>query len=70
MQPEDTLTVEEVAEMCGVQPTTMRFWRHQNRGPVSVKVGRRLVYRRSDVEQWLSEQYQRTARGDGIDRPL
>jgi len=35
---------------------TLRYWRALGvRGPVSFKLGRRVMYRRADVEKWLEE---------------
>lgn len=50
--------------------STLRYWRHIGVGPVSFKIGRRVAYRRSDVDAWLASQYETTARGDqGIPAP-
>ncbi len=55
--PSDMLTVEEVAAMTRLSPGTLRYWRHTGGelGPKSFKVGRRVMYRRTDVEQWIRE---------------
>lgn len=50
----DFLTVAEVAEMTRLSVGTLRWWRSVGAGgPVSFKLGRRVMYRRSDVETWL-----------------
>lgn len=49
----DLLTTAEVAELLRTSPSTVRYWRHVGKGPASVKVGRRVLHERSDVEQWL-----------------
>ena len=51
--PEHLIT-EEVAELCRTTPETVRYWRHVDKGPRSFKVGRRVLYDRSDVEAWLA----------------
>lgn len=66
MPTERLLSVAEAADMCGVKVATMRVWRHNNRGPVSVRMGGKLIYKRTDVQRWIDEQYARTARGDGL----
>ncbi|MEE6288633.1 helix-turn-helix domain-containing protein [Georgenia sp. MJ173] len=53
----DLMTTPEVAEMLRTAEATLRFWRYEGTGPRSAKLGRRVVYRRSDVEQWLEEQF-------------
>jgi hypothetical protein len=58
------LTQQQVAEMLHHQTTaTLRWWRHEDRGPRSMRVGRRVLYRRIDVELWLEAQEAETARG-------
>lgn len=49
------LTTEEVAELVRAPAETVRYWRHIGKGPKSFKVGRRVLYRREDVEAWLTE---------------
>ncbi|WP_062526042.1 helix-turn-helix transcriptional regulator [Demequina rhizosphaerae] len=55
------LTVEEVAELCRTAPATVRYWRYTGTGPRSAKIGRRVLYRREDVDQWLDERYAASA---------
>lgn len=56
----ELLNTDEVAELTRVPPTTLRYWRHMGTGPKSFKMGgRRVMYRRADVEAWISEQYAR-----------
>jgi hypothetical protein len=58
------ITQPQVAEMLHHTITaTLRWWRHQNRGLRSIRVGKRVLYRLSDVEEWLSAQQAETARG-------
>ncbi|HET7386141.1 MAG TPA: helix-turn-helix domain-containing protein [Nocardioidaceae bacterium] len=54
------LTLDEVAERLRTPPATLRFWRHQGTGPKSAKLGRRIIYREADVQQWLDAQYAST----------
>ena len=52
----DFLTVADVAAMTRMSVGTLRYWRHiGSGGPASVKLGRRVLYRRADVETWLRE---------------
>jgi excisionase family DNA binding protein len=49
------LTTTEVAELCRTSVETVRYWRFRgDYGPASFKVGRRVLYAKADVEQWLS----------------
>ncbi|MBA3250758.1 MAG: helix-turn-helix domain-containing protein [Geodermatophilaceae bacterium] len=53
----DLLLTDEVAACIRVPAATLRYWRHCGTGPRSFKVGRRVMYRRADVEAWLDRQY-------------
>lgn len=57
------MTTEQVAEWIGIHPATLRYWRHQNTGPASFKVGVRVVYRRAAVAAWVAVQEIATRRG-------
>jgi len=48
-----TLNVTEAAKMVGLAPSTLAKLRLNGNGPVYCKLGRRVVYRRADLEQWL-----------------
>lgn len=49
-------TTEDFAEVVRNTPEGVRYWRHIGKGPRSFRVGRRVLYAREDVEQWLNEQ--------------
>lgn len=57
------LTVAEVCELTGLPTTTLRYWRKFNKGPKSFKIGRRTMYDRQDVEDWINHQKEQTTRG-------
>lgn len=50
------LSVEDLASMLGVPRQTIYVWRGKGYGPVSVKIGKYVRYRRSDVNVWIGEQ--------------
>ena len=52
------LTTHEVAQICRTAPETLRYWRHVGKGPVGFKLGRRTMYRESDVRAYLDRAYQ------------
>jgi DNA-binding transcriptional MerR regulator len=55
-QTAELLTVADVAEMTRLSAGTLRYWRALGEGgPASFKLGRRVMYRRADVEKWLEE---------------
>lgn len=56
------LTTQEVATILRTSPETVRYWRHLgNKGPASFKVGRRVLYAREDVEQFIAEARRKAA---------
>ena len=57
----DLLTLTEAAELLRTAPETLRYWRHIGTGPASAKLGRRVVYRRADVEAWIEQQFETAA---------
>lgn len=52
----DLLTVDELSEVLGVSEATLANWRAKKKGPAWVKVGRRVLYRREAVAEWLKRQ--------------
>lgn len=59
----EILNTKQVSEWTGVPVGTLRYWRHANDGPPSFSLGRRVVYRREQVERWIAVQEQATSRG-------
>jgi excisionase family DNA binding protein len=49
------MTTTELAALMRTSPETVRYWRHIGKGPASFKAGRKVLYKRSDVETWLSD---------------
>src|SRR5262249_42656459 len=47
------LTAAEAAKIVGVAPSTLAKLRLNGNGPIYCKLGRRVVYRRPDLEVWL-----------------
>jgi predicted DNA-binding transcriptional regulator AlpA len=50
------LTIAEAAALVRVPIATSRYWRHLGCGPHSFRVGRRVMYRHSDVLTWIEKQ--------------
>lgn len=59
------MTTAQVAHETGIPAATLRYWRQINVGPTSFSLGKRVVYRRSEIERWISEQEMATRRGGG-----
>ncbi len=49
------LTTSDLAELFRTSPETVRYWRHTGYGPKGRKVGRRVLYERSEVEAFWNE---------------
>lgn len=47
-------TIEEAASFLRIKTSTLRQWRHENRGPRCIKLGRRLLYAKDDIEAFLN----------------
>ncbi|MGA2302770.1 MAG: helix-turn-helix domain-containing protein [Acidimicrobiales bacterium] len=50
------MQIEQVAQEYGFSRATLYDWRHRKVGPASVRLGRRVYWRRSAIESWISEQ--------------
>lgn len=60
----EILTGKQVAEEYGINEGTLRYWRHRDEGPASFRMGKkRVVYRRSEIEKWISAQEAASTRG-------
>lgn len=49
----DFLNSSEVANLLNISLRTLHRWGRLRKGPPSIKVGRRIYYRRAAIEQWL-----------------
>jgi len=54
----ELLTLGEAAAVLRTPVATLRYWRHFGVGPDGFRLGRRVVYRRQDVDRWVAEQQQ------------
>ena len=50
---ESLMTLEEVAEYLRIPVLTLRWLRQGGRFAPAVRVGRRLVWRASDIDEWV-----------------
>lgn len=60
--PDDLAVPREVAAYLRTSIDVLAYWRHMGRGPAFVKLGRRVYYRWSDLESWVSENVQTITR--------
>ncbi len=56
----ELLTIGEAADVVRCPIATLRYWRHLGIGPCSFRVGRRVLYRRGDIETWIAAQREAT----------
>lgn len=52
------LFTEEVSEATRIPVATLRYWRHIGKGPKSVRIGSRVMYRESDVLAWIEKAFE------------
>ncbi|WP_354525655.1 helix-turn-helix domain-containing protein [Mycolicibacterium sp. 624] len=57
------MTTKDVSAETNIAMGTLRYWRSINEGPPSFALGKRIVYRRAGVLQWIAEQEAATQRG-------
>lgn len=60
------ISTPEVADIIGMSPQWLNVARMLNIGPAYVKIGRRVLYKISDIVDWLG---QRTRKGTEERRP-
>ena len=51
----EILFLEEVSAQHKIPAETLRYWRKNGTGPKSFKLGRRVVYLASDVDEWIRQ---------------
>jgi predicted DNA-binding transcriptional regulator AlpA len=56
VDPDELIENREAAALLRVRPQTLAAWRVEKRGPRWLKVGRRVLYRRTDISAWLTAQ--------------
>jgi excisionase family DNA binding protein len=49
------LTSGETAKALRLSVAALHTMRHRGGGPPAVRVGRKLLFRESDIEQWVAE---------------
>lgn len=54
---QELFDTEGLAEFLHTPIHTLHYWRARGdgKGPRGIKVGKRILYRREDVEKWLDE---------------
>jgi excisionase family DNA binding protein len=52
------MTTAEVAELLRRPAETLRYWRWRGEGPPSFRIGRKVLYARTDVEAFIAQHRQ------------
>jgi excisionase family DNA binding protein len=50
------MTTDDFAKLVHAPPETIRYWVFIGKAPKSIRVGRRRLWKHSDVLAWLEEQ--------------
>ena len=58
---DEYLSALELEEITGTPASTWRYWAMIGRGPASVKIGRRRVWKKTVVRAWLDSLESRSA---------
>jgi hypothetical protein len=66
--PPENLTVEEAANYLRLAPCTLNKFRVTSGGPAFCKAGGRVIYRRTDLDEWLGERTFRSTSAAGSRR--
>ena len=61
----DLLTTTEAAAYVGLSHRTLERYRVTGQGPPYLKVGRRVLYRRADLDAWLENKVRRSTSDPG-----
>ena len=52
------LNVQEACQYCCISPRHLRDLRAEGTGPKAVRLGRRLLFRRADLDHWILSSYE------------
>jgi excisionase family DNA binding protein len=59
----ELLTIAEAAQLLRAPVATLRYWRHLGTGPRSFRLGRRVLYRRDDLNTFIDAQRRQAGTG-------
>lgn len=61
----DLLTTPEAAAYVRRSPRTLERYRVTGEGPIFLKIGRPILYRRADLDEWLDDKVRRSTSDPG-----
>ncbi len=59
----------DAATLLCISPITLRKWRWEGKGPKFIKVGRKVAYRKSDIDEFIEAQVRRSTSDTGTKAP-
>lgn len=62
---DDWMPRRELAGIIGVSADTLKRWETRRIGPPCIRIGRKVLYRRGAVRDWLLQQESRKTTGRG-----
>lgn len=62
---DDWMPRRELAGIIGVSADTLKRWETRRIGPPCIRIGRKVLYRRGAVRDWLLDQESRKTAGRG-----
>ena len=65
---EDFLTLNEVAALTRLPKSTLQQYRREGRGPLTLKLGKRVLVPRVALEEWIAERAAATSSRQITDR--
>jgi predicted DNA-binding transcriptional regulator AlpA len=63
------LRTEDASALCGLPVASLTTLRSRGGGPVFLKVGRRVVYRRADLQAWMESNPRKSTSDPGPTGP-
>ena len=64
-RPTDLLDTDEAAAYLHLSPRTLERYRVTGEGPRFLKLGRRVLYRRGDLDTWIESRVRRSTSDPG-----
>ncbi|ASK87007.1 helix-turn-helix transcriptional regulator [Sphingorhabdus sp. SMR4y] len=55
--------IDATADQIGVRPSCLAKWRVTGEGPKFAKLGKRVVYRQQDIDQWIESKVRSSTSG-------
>ncbi|RCG24099.1 DNA-binding protein [Streptomyces diacarni] len=70
LPPPSFLTLSKAAQYLGISANTLYVWRHRRQGPPSFRMGGRVMYRISALEEWVAAQESADSRSNPSRSPF